>query len=109
MDNFNLKNFLVENKITTNSQMVNEVNDTALMEIAKAVAKYYTDTDIDIQEVRIGDLVEDLEEFIINNPKNKKNQALKTAYEQLMNQPFKIAFKNLDKIWDLAEEIQAND
>ena len=109
MNNFDLKKYLVENKVTTNSQMINEVDNNALREIAKAVAKYYNDTDIDIQEIRIDDLVEDLEKFIINDVDNKDNQALKTAYEQLMNQPFKIAFKNLDKIWDLAEEIQSND
>ena len=105
MNNFDLKKYLVENKVTTNSQMINEVDNNALREIAKAVAKYYNDTDIDIQEIRIDDLVEDLEKFIINNVDNKDNQALKTAYEQLMNQPFKIAFKNLNKIWNLAERM----
>ena len=105
MNNFDLKKYLVENKVTTNSQMINEVDNNALREIAKAVAKYYNDTDIDIQEIRIDDLVEDLEKFIINNIDNKDNQALKTAYEQLMNQPFKIAFKNLNKIWNLAERM----
>ena len=105
MNNFDLKKYLVENKVTTNSQMINEVDNNALREIAKAVAKYYNDTDIDIQEIRIEDLVEDLEKFIINNIDNKDNQALKTAYEQLMNQPFKIAFKNLNKIWNLAERM----
>ena len=105
MNNFDLKKYLVENKVTTNSQMINEVDNNALREIAKAVAKYYNDTDIDIQEIRIDDLVEDLEKFIINDVDNKDNQALKTAYEQLMNQPFKIAFKNLNKIWNLAERM----
>ena len=105
MNNFDLKKYLVENKVTTNSQMINEVDNNALREIAKAVANYYNDTDIDIQEIRIDDLVEDLEKFIINNIDNKDNQALKTAYEQLMNQPFKIAFKNLNKIWNLAERM----
>ena len=105
MNNFDLKKYLVENKVTTNSQMINEVDNNALREIAKAVANYYNDTDIDIQEIRIDDLVEDLEKFIINNVDNKDNQALKTAYEQLMNQPFKIAFKNLNKIWNLAERM----
>ena len=105
MNNFDLKKYLVENKVTTNSQMINEVDNNALREIAKAVANYYNDTDIDIQEIRIDDLVEDLEKFIINDVDNKDNQALKTAYEQLMNQPFKIAFKNLNKIWNLAERM----
>ena len=105
MNNFDLKKYLVENKVTTNSQMINEVDNNALREIAKAVANYYNDTDIDIQEIRIDDLVEDLEKFIINNVDNKDNQALKTAYEQLMNQPFKIEFKNLNKIWNLAERM----
>ena len=105
MNNFDLKKYLVENKVTTNSQLNNEVDNNALREIAKAVANYYNDTDIDIQEIRIDDLVEDLEKFIINNIDNKDNQALKTAYEQLMNQPFKIAFKNLNKIWNLAERM----
>lgn len=107
MNNFDLKKYLIENKITTNSQMINEVDNTALMEIAKAVAKYYRDTDINIQDVTNDDLAEDLEKYIINDVDNKDNQALKTAYEQLMSQPFKEKKKNIDKIWNLVEKIQS--
>jgi hypothetical protein len=106
MNNFNLKEYLVENKITTNSQMVNEINNTTLTEMAKVIAKYYTDIDTDIQEMQIDDLVDSLEKYIINDADIKDNQAFQTAYNQLINQPFKVAFKNFYKILNLAEKIQ---
>ena len=40
MDNFDLKKYLVENKVTTNSQMVNEVSREAYEEIGNVISTY---------------------------------------------------------------------
>tara|TARA_R110000822_G_scaffold24150_11_gene73879 strand:- start:4658 stop:4987 length:330 start_codon:yes stop_codon:yes gene_type:complete len=108
MDNFDLKKYLVENKVTTNSQMISEVNEDAMMEMAKAVVKYYEAIEIGIQNTDPRDLEDDLER-VINDVDNKNNQALRTTYEQIINQPLKKAKQDIRKIWDIAEEIASSE
>jgi hypothetical protein len=43
MDNFDLKKYLVENKVTTNSRMINEASTEALEGIADVIANYSTE------------------------------------------------------------------
>jgi peptidyl-tRNA hydrolase len=107
-DNFNLKKYLVENKATTNSQMISEIDQNTMMELAKAVAKYYNAIEIGIHNTSPEDLEDDLQ-YVINDVDNRGNQALKTAYEQIMDQPFRKAKQDIHKIWDLAEDIASSE
>lgn len=51
MDNFDLRKYLVENKVTTNSRMLKEVNSGALQSIADIISTYAGEDPQDAAEV----------------------------------------------------------
>jgi hypothetical protein len=85
MDNFDLKKYLVENKVTTNSKMMNEADTTFTL-------TYNTDPDdldyverllrkagIDVVRVEAGTFDEDVEITVNKKHLKKAKQALEDA------------------------------
>ena len=101
MDNFDLKKYLVESKVTTNSKMVTEATKNEMNMMAKAIMDYYNDIDgiqnTDVKELR-GDL-----KLIIDD--NKENAELVAAFENILNQPAPQYNRITSKLWYLASDM----
>ena len=54
MDNFDLKKYLVENKVTTNSRMMNEYFEKETQDLAEAFAQAGIDMNTAVEVVEAG-------------------------------------------------------
>ena len=84
MDNFDLKKYLVENKVTTNSQMINEVSSEALQDIAGIIDTYSPEDPADVADM-VGELaLEHLEDE--NIPSGQFNAKMRTSIANTLTQ-----------------------
>ena len=84
MDNFDLKKYLVENKVTTNAQMMNEVSREALEEIAGIIDTYSPEDPADVADM-VGELaLEHLEDE--NIPSGQFNAKMRTSIANTLTQ-----------------------
>jgi hypothetical protein len=84
MDNFDLKKYLVENKVTTNSQMMNEVSSEALQDIAGIIDTYSPEDPADVADM-VGELaLEHLEGE--NIPSGQFNAKMRTSIANTLTQ-----------------------
>ena len=101
MDNFDLKKYLVENKVTTNSKMVTEGTGNVMNMMAKAIMDFYNDID-GIQNTDVKELREDLKLIIKDN---KDNAELVAAFENVLSQPVAQYNRITRKLWHLASDM----
>jgi hypothetical protein len=104
MDNFDLKKYLVENKVTANSRILTEGTENVMNTMAKAIMDYYNDID-GIQNTDVKELRQDLK-FIIKD--NKDNAELVAAFENVLNQPVTQYNRITRKLWHLASDMYDN-
>ena len=84
MDNFDLKKYLVENKVTTNSKMMNEVSSEALQDIAGIIDTYSPEDPADVADM-VGELaLEHLEGE--NIPSGQFNAKMRTSIANTLTQ-----------------------
>jgi hypothetical protein len=84
MDNFDLRKYLVENKVTTNSKMMNEVSRAALQDIADIIDTYSPEDPADVADM-VGELaLEHLEGE--NIPSGQFNAKMRTSIANILTQ-----------------------
>jgi hypothetical protein len=84
MDNFDLRKYLVENKVTTNSKMMTEVSRVALQDIADIIDTYSPEDPADVADM-VGELaLEHLEGE--NIPSGQFNAKMRTSIANILTQ-----------------------
>jgi len=103
MDNFDLKKYLVENKVTTNSKTLTEVTKDEMNMMAKAIMDYYNHI-VGVQNIDVKQLRKDLE-VILNDRDNRDNAELVAAFKNVLNQPAPQFNRITSKLWFLADSM----
>jgi hypothetical protein len=101
MDNFDLKKYLVENKVTRNSRMINEASTEALQGIADVIANYSTEDPKDAADT-VGEMaLEFLEGEAV--PEGMFNSKMRAGIANILRQHSSRKMSGMEAAKKLAE------